>query len=98
MEKFTLDKLPKKVLEKIDVETAFMISRIIIAAERFQVFRELHRKKLPAHKIGKNLKIHKKFLTIFLDTLVSKGLLSKEGNIYWNSALAEKFFVKERSI
>ncbi len=98
MEKFTLDKLPKKVLEKIDVETAFMISRIIIAAERFQVFRELHRKKLPAHKIGKNLKIHKKFITIFLDALVSMGLLSKEGNIYWNSALAEKYFVKERSI
>ncbi len=61
MEKFTLNKLPKKVLEKIDVETAFMASRIIIAAERFQVFRELHRKKLPAHKIGKSLKIHKKF-------------------------------------
>ena len=98
MEKFTLNKLPKDVLEKIDVETAFMVSRIIIAAERYQVFRELHRKKLPAYKIGKSLKIHKKFLTIFLDALVSMGLLSKEGDIYWNSALAEKYFVKERSI
>lgn len=98
MEKFTLNKLPKKVLEKIDVETAFMVSRIIIAAERFQVFRELHRKKLPAHKIGKSLKIHKKFLTIFLDALVSMGLLSKEGDTYGNSALAEKYFIKERSI
>jgi len=98
MEKFTLDKLPQKVLEKIDLETAFMASRIIIAAERFQVFRELHRKKLPAHEIGKRLKIHKKFLTIFLDALVSMGLLSKEGDIYGNSALAEKYFIKERSI
>jgi len=98
MEKFTLNKLPQKVLETIDLETAFMASRLIIAAERFQVFRELHGKKLPAYRIGKRLKIHKKYLTIFLDALVSMGLLVKEGDVYGNSALAEKYFIKERSI
>lgn len=98
MEKFTLDKLPKNVLGKIDLETAFMASRLIIAAERFQIFRELHRKNLPASEIGKRLKIHKRYLTIFLDALVSMGLLVKAGDVYENSALADKYFIKERSI
>lgn len=98
MEKFTLDKLPQRVLRRIDLETAFMASRLIIAAERFQVFRELQGKKLPADKIGKKLKIHKKYLTTFLDSLVSMGLLVKEEDVYGNSALAEKYFVRERSI
>jgi tRNA A58 N-methylase Trm61 len=98
MERFTLDKLPQVVLEKIDLETAFKISRLIIAAERFQVFRELHGNKLPANKIEKKLKIHKRYLTIFLDALVSTGLLVKKSDVYGNSALAEKYFIKERSI
>jgi len=98
MEKLTLDKLPHKVLKKIDLETSFMASRLIIAAERFQVFRELHGKKLPANEIGKNLKIGKRYLTIFLDALVSMGLLVKEEDVYMNSALAEKYFISERSI
>ncbi len=98
MEKFTLDKLPQKVLEKIDLEKAFMASRLVIAAERYQVFRKLHGEKLHAEEIGKRLKIHKKLLAIFLDALVSMGLLLKEEDVYRNSALAEKYFIKERSI
>ena len=34
MERLSLDKLPRKVLSKIELDTAFMASRIIIAAER----------------------------------------------------------------
>lgn len=98
MKKFTLDKLPQKVLEKIDLERAFMASRLVIAAERFQVFRTLHGKKLHADEIGIKLKIHRKYLTIFLDALVSLGLLVKKGDVYRNSSLAEKYFIEGRSI
>lgn len=98
MEKFTLDKLPKKVLEKIELETAFMASRLIVAAERFQLFRKLQGKKLPADEIGNMLKIHETYLRIFLDALVSMQLLEKEEDVYWNSALAEKYFIEQRSI
>jgi tRNA A58 N-methylase Trm61 len=98
MEKLTLDKLPQEVLAKIDLETAFMASRLVVAAERFQIFRKLHGKRLCAVEIGEILKIHETFLRVFLNALVSMGLLEKEGDTYWNSALTEKYFVEERSV
>ena len=49
----TLDKLPQKVLARIDLQTAFMISRCVVAAERLQVFRKLHGRKLSAAAIGR---------------------------------------------
>ncbi len=98
MEKFTLDKLPPWVLEKIDLETAFKASRLVIAAERLRLFRLLHGKGLAEDEIGKKLKIHRRYTAVFLDALVSMGLLVKKGKVYRNSALAEKYFVKERPI
>lgn len=98
MEKFTLDKLPPRVLKKIDLETAFKASRLVIAAERLQLFRMLHGRRLLEDEIGKNLKIHRRYIAVFLDALVSMGLLVKKGNVYGNSPLAEKYFVKERPI
>lgn len=98
MEKFTLDKLPPGVLEKIDLETAFKASRLVIAAERLQLFRTLHGKGLADDVIGKKLKIHRNYIMVFLDALVSMGLLVKKGNVYRNSSLADKFFVKERPV
>ena len=57
MTKFTLDKLPKAVLSRIDLQTAFMISRCIVAAERLQLFRKLKGKKLSASAIGRMIGI-----------------------------------------
>ena len=98
MEKFTLDKLSPGVRRKIDLETAFKASRLVIAAERLRLFRLLHGKRLAENEIGKNLKIHRRYLAVFLDALVSMGLLVKKGKVYRNSSLAEKYFVKERPI
>jgi len=82
----------------MDLETAFMASRLIIAAERLQVFRELHGIKLSAPEIEKRLKIHPRYLTFFLDALVSMSLLRKKAGLYWNSALADKYFIRERPL
>jgi hypothetical protein len=96
--KFTLDKLPQKVLAKIDLQLAFIVSRIVVAAERLQVFRKLHGRELSAAAIGKKTGMHPKYRDYFLIVLVSLGLLKKRGNLYRNSSLAEKYFIRERSI
>jgi len=98
MDMLSLDKLPQKILAKMDLETVFMASRLILAAERLQLFRKLHGKKLNASRIGKLMKLSPKYLTLFLDALVSIGMLRKKEDLYWNSSLAEKYFIQERSI
>ncbi len=98
MEKPTLDKFPKEVLANTDVQKAFIISRLIVAAERLQVFRLLHRRRMKADAIGRALKIHKHYLQAFLNALVALGLLHKSKQTYCNTPFAEKYFIDERSI
>ena len=98
MEKLTLDKLPKKVLASIDLQKAFVVSRLIVAAERLQIFRVLQRHPMKADAIGRALPIHKFYLAAFLNSLVSLGLLHKANGTYRNTPLARKYFINERSI
>jgi tRNA A58 N-methylase Trm61 len=98
METLTLDKFPKEVLAEIDIQRAFIVSRLIVAAEKLQVFRVLHGERMKADLIGRALKIHEIYRDTFLKSLVSLGLLHKKNDIYWNTRLAEKYFVDERSI
>ena len=94
----TLDKFPKRVLARIDIQTAFMVSRLIIAAERLQIFRALDGRRMTAEAIGKKLHIHDLYLRPFLNSLVSLGLLGKADDTYWNTRFAQKYFIDERSI
>lgn len=94
----TLDRLPRKVLEKIDLQTAFMISRCVVAAERLQVFRKLHNKSLSAAAIGRKIGIRGWRVEAFLAALVSVGLLKKKGDLYSNTALTNKHYVRDRSV
>jgi len=98
MEIPTLDRFPKKVLADIDIQRAFIISRLVVAAERLQVFRALHGRRLKAASIGRALKIHTSYRDTFLNSLVSLGLLHKADDTYWNTRFAEKYFIDERSI
>jgi hypothetical protein len=98
MEKLTLDRLPRKVLKALDLETCFMASRLVLAAERLKVFRRLQGKKLAASALGRMLKLHPRYSEDFLNALVSLGLLRKEAGLYFNSRLSEKYFIRERSI
>ena len=98
MEVPTLDKFPKRVLAKIDIQRAFILSRLIIAAERLQLFRALHDKPMTAAQIGKSLKLHKLYLLPFLNVMASLGLLHKQKDSYRNTQFAEKYFIAERSI
>lgn len=98
MELPTLDVFPRKVLAGIDVQRAFIVSRLIVAAERLQVFRLLDGKRMKASAIGHALKIHSSYRDTFLNSLVSLGLLHKAGDAYCNTRFADKYFVNERSI
>jgi hypothetical protein len=98
MRDLTLDKLPKKLLARLDMETVFKASRCIIAAERLLIFRKLHGRELSAAQICRITGIHPKHCEPFLDYLVFLGLLKKKGKLYRNSPLADRHFVKARSI
>jgi len=95
---FTLDKLPRKILSRIDLQTAFMISRCVVAAERLQVFRKLKGKRLSATTVGRMIGVRGWRAEAFLAALTSVGLLKKTGKLYSNTALTNKFFVQGRSI
>jgi predicted nicotinamide N-methyase len=98
MSNLMLDKLPKKTLGGIDLQRAFIYARFVITAEKLQLFRKLHGKELSAVDIGKRVGLHKKYRDLFLDVLVGMGLLNRRGDRYRLSSLAEKYFIKERSI
>lgn len=98
MQAMTLDKLPRKVLERIDLQTAFMASRCVVAAEQFQLFRKLHGKELTASDICRRTEIKRERIVPFLAALIGLGLLKKTGRKYTNTALANKYYVRERSI
>ena len=98
MTEFTLDKLPKEILSRIDLQSAFMISRCVVAAEKLQVFRKLKGKKLTATAIGRMIGVRGWRVEVFLAALTSVGLLKKKGKLYNNTALTNKYFVRERSI
>lgn len=93
----TLDKLPKKVLARIDIQTAFMASRCVVAAERLKLFRKLGDKELTLAEIGRRTGIKGWRRKTFLAVLVGLGLLAKRGDKYRNTALTKKYFIKERS-
>jgi len=94
----TLDKFPKHVLAAMDVQRTFIESRVIVAAERLQVFRALQGKHMTADKLGRALGIHRKYREAFLNSLAGLGLLHKANGEYGNTRLAEKYFLRERSI
>jgi hypothetical protein len=98
MRELTLDKLPRRVLQGLDLETVFAASRCVIAAERLLVFRKLDGRELSAAEVGRRVGINRKHCESFLDFLVFLGLLTKKGNLYRNSRLASRHFVRARSI
>ncbi len=98
MELPTLDKFPRSALAQIDIQKAFILSRLVTAAEQVQVFRLLHGKRLNADALGRLLPVHAHWLRPFLNSLVSLGLLRKQGDTYSNTRLAGKYFIRERPI
>jgi len=98
MEIPTLDKFPPSALAAIDIQRAFIVSRVIIAAERLQLFRALDGRRLTAEDLGAAVHIHSRYREVFFNSLVSLGLLRKTRENYSLTPLARKYFIRERSI
>ncbi|UCD64561.1 MAG: methyltransferase [Candidatus Zixiibacteriota bacterium] len=98
MKELPLNKLPKRVLASLDLETVFKASRCVVAAERLMIFRNLQKRPLSASAVGKRVGLHERHCESFLDYLVFLGLLRKTDNLYSNSVLANRYFIQERSI
>jgi len=88
----TLDKLPRRALARLDLETVFKASRCVLAAEKLLVFRKLHWRELSAADISKRTGIKHKYCGPFLEFLVFWGLLKKKGRLYhfWDSITAPR--------
>lgn len=98
MERFTLDKLPRKALRELEVESAFALASLVICAERLQVFRLLHKKTFTPAGAADRLGLEPTATERFFQALAAVGLLKRNGGRFTNSALTDKFFVKTRSI
>ena len=98
MRELTLDKMPRKVLARLDLETVFKASRCVLEAERLLVFRNLNGKELSAAELSRRTGIKPGYCEPFLDFLVFLGLLIKKGKFYRNSPLANKHFIRARSL
>ncbi|MDH4156203.1 MAG: hypothetical protein OEW00_02865 [candidate division Zixibacteria bacterium] len=64
-----MDRLPKRVLAELNLETVFKASRCVIAAERLLVFRKLYGRELSAADIARHTGIHGRHCESFLDSL-----------------------------
>jgi len=88
---------PAKILE---VGFGFWASRVLLAAVEMNVFTALGDKKMTGQELGKALKLHERGIYDFFDTLVSMGLLAREGNgvsaKYANTAETGLFLDKHR--
>jgi len=72
----------------------FRESKIILAANEFDLFSALSEKQLRADEIAEKVKADARALAIIMDALAAIGFLIKENGLYRNSEAAERFLVK----
>lgn len=68
---------PEKILQ---VGFGFWGSKVLLTAVEMEVFSVLADQKMTGEELGKKLKLHKRGIYDFLDTLVSMGFLNRDGN------------------
>jgi predicted O-methyltransferase YrrM len=68
---------PEKILK---LGFAFWPSKVLLTAVEFGVFTELADKKMTGEELGQRLKLHPRGIYDFFDTLVSLGILERDGD------------------
>jgi ubiquinone/menaquinone biosynthesis C-methylase UbiE len=69
-------------------------TKILLTAVRLDVFSALDGKPKPARDIAARIAAHEPILSLLLNALVAMRVLSKDGELYANSATAEKHLVR----
>ena len=72
----------------------FRESKIILAANEFDLFTVLSEKQLRSSEAAEKIQADARALAIILDALTAMGFLIKENDLYSNSVAAERFLVK----
>jgi hypothetical protein len=76
----------------------FMTSKIILIANKLQLFTFLYDGPQPVHVIKDKFNLHERAIYDFLDSLVALGYLNREGikdsSIYSNTRLSHTFLVE----
>jgi len=81
-------------LRLMKLAAGFRESKIILAANEFDLFTELSEKPLQASELVERLKADARALSIIIDALAALGFLIKENGFYRNSEAAERYLVK----
>jgi hypothetical protein len=71
----------------------FRESRIILAANEFDMFTVLSEKQLRTYEAAEKVHADVRALEIIMDALAAMGFLIKENGFYRNSETAERFLV-----
>ncbi|MFQ5975988.1 MAG: methyltransferase [Candidatus Hydrothermarchaeales archaeon] len=91
------DKEKKKEYDKdyiLDTIWSYMKSKIIMAANEYDLFTNLNERPMTAEELAEKLKAHPKQLGLLLDALVSIKVLEKENQKYKNTEAGESCLVK----
>ena len=79
---------PKRIME---IGMGFMPSKVLLTAVELRLFTKLAREPGDLHSLQARLGLHPRSARDFLDTLVSLGLLERDGGIYRNTADTDLF-------
>jgi len=81
-------------LRLMKLAAGFRESKIILAANEFDLFTVLSEKHLRSDEAAEKTGVDARALAIIMDTLTSIGFLIKENGLYSNSQASERFLVK----
>ena len=81
-------------LRLMRLSVGFRESKIILAANEFDLFTVLSEKQLRSGEAAEMIQVDARALAIIMDALAALGLLIKENGFYHNSEAAERFLVK----
>jgi predicted O-methyltransferase YrrM len=84
-------------LRLMRLSAGFRESKIILAANEFDLFTMLSEKRLSSNEIAEKIHVNARALAIIMDALTTMGFLTKENNFYRNSEVSERFLVKGKS-
>ena len=76
------------------LSAGFRESKIILAANEFDLFTALSEKKLRSDEISDVIQVNARAVSIIMDALTAMGFLIKENDLYRNSDIPERFLVK----
>ena len=81
-------------LRLMKLSAGFRESKVILAANEFDLFTELSEKPLRSDEAAEKIQADARALAIIMDTLTAMGFLIKENDFYRNSQVCERYLVK----